>query len=421
MRRGAAHGALWMMLAAGSLPAASPAAESPPLRIATFNCSLNRATGGGLIRSLSTPDDTQARAVAEIIQRVNPDVLLLQEFDHDADGEALRLFQTHYLARAQNGAQPVSYAYTFSASSNTGVPSGFDLDRDGRVAGGGDALGFGEFPGQYGMVVLSRYAIDAAAARTFRKFLWRDLPGALLPDDPSTPAAGDWYSPEALAVLPLSSKSHWDLPIRIGKRTLHLLISHPTPPTFDGPEDRNGRRNHDEIRFWSDYLSPRARHIRDDAGRTGGFTGKAFVIMGDLNSDPLDGDSIHDAIEALIRHPRIEASFVPRSTGAAEAASLQGGVNGTQRGDPRSDTADFSDRFAGNLRVDYLLPAKGLRMCGGGVYWPSRSDPQANLIWGDGPAPSSDHRLVWLDVSADAARCPPGNDPTASDPSRPDR
>ena len=93
---------------------------------------------------------------------------------------------------------------------------------------------------------------------------------------------------------------------------------------------------------------------------------------------------------------------------------MQGGVNATQRGDPHSDTADFNDRFAGNLRVDYLLPSKGLRVCGGGVFWPTQSDPSATLVWGDEPAPSSDHRLVWLDVSVAGARCPPGSDPTAS-------
>ena len=105
------------------------------------------------------------------------------------------------------------------------------------------------------MVLLSRFPIDRARARTFGKFLWRDVPAALLPDDPQTPAPADWYSAQELAVLPLSSKNHWDVPVRIGKRTLHLLISHPTPPAFDGPEDRNGKRNHDEIRFWRDYLT----------------------------------------------------------------------------------------------------------------------------------------------------------------------
>jgi hypothetical protein len=210
--------------------------------------------------------------------------------------------------------------------------------------------------------------------------------------------------------------------VRIGRLTLHLLASHPTPPSFDGPEDRNGRRNHDEIRFWNDYLTrANAGYIRDDAGRRGGFRGKAFMIMGDQNSDPVDGASIHEAVGALLAHPRVDAGLVPQSAGGAEASAVQGGANATQRGDPRTDTADFNDRVAGNLRVDYLLPSKGLRVCGGGVFWPPQADPAGALVWGDRPAPSSDHRLVWLDISADGGRCPPGSDPTASVFSHPRR
>jgi hypothetical protein len=403
--------------------AASPPRAIAPLRIATFNCSLNRPDEGGLLRSLSTPDDAQARAVAEIIRRVQPDVLLLQEFDYDPQGEALRLFQNNYLVTEVDGIPPAWFPYSFVAPSNTGVPSGFDFDHDGRIGGGGDALGFGEFPGQYGMAVLSKYRIDTRAVRTFRKFLWRDMPGALLPDDPTTPAPNDWYTPEILAVLPLSSKSHWDLPVILNpKFTLHLLASHPTPPAFDGPEDRNGRRNHDEVRFWSDYLAPKkSRYLRDDAGHPGGLAGEHFVIMGDQNSDPVDGGSLHDAIDALIHDARIDGRFVPRSAGAVEASEVQGGANATHRGDPRFDTADFNDRSAGNLRVDYLLPSKGMRVCGGGVFWPRQSDATAKLVWGDQPPPSSDHRLVWIDLSVDGARCPPDSDPTTSDPSHPGR
>jgi len=407
-----------LILAAGLAPAAGLAGT---IRIATFNCSLNRPTEGGLRKSLATPDDAQARTVAEIMQRVRPDILLLEEFDYDAAGDALRSFRTNYLARSQGGAAPIDFHYAFRAGSNTGTPSGFDLDHDGRIGGGGDALGFGEFPGQYGMVLLSRFPIDEHAARTFRRFLWRDMPGALLPDDPVTPAPADWYSAAQLAVLPLSSKSHWDVPVRLGRTTLHILASHPTPPAFDGPEDRNGRRNHDEIRLWNDYLTPgAASYLHDDAGRAGGFAGGAFIIMGDQNSDPVDGASLHDAIVDLLANPRIDSRFVPRSDGAVEAAALQGGVNIAQHGDPRFDTADFNDRVAGNLRVDYLLPSKGLMVCGGGVFWPTRADPGAHLVWGD-PPPSSDHRLVWIDVSADAARCPPGSDPTTSGSSHPGR
>lgn len=63
------------------------------IRFATFNASLNRFNAGQLISDLSAPGNTQAQAVAEIIQRTRPDVLLLNEFDFDQDGEATRLLE----------------------------------------------------------------------------------------------------------------------------------------------------------------------------------------------------------------------------------------------------------------------------------------------------------------------------------------
>jgi hypothetical protein len=240
------HRALPAAILLLALPACTGATAAPPadVRVATFNASLNRAAEGELVADLSTPDDPQAREVAEVVQRVRPDVLLVNEFDHAP--AAVDLFRDNYLERGQNGAEPIDYPHAFIAPSNTGVPSGFDLDNDGTVGGGNDALGFGAFPGQYGMLVLSRFPIDTGAVRTFQGFLWKDLPGARLPEG--------FYSPEELAVLPLSSKSHWDVPVRVGDRTLHVLASHPTPPTFDGPEDRNGHRNADEIAFWRLYV-----------------------------------------------------------------------------------------------------------------------------------------------------------------------
>ena len=155
-----------------------------------------------------------------------------------------------------------------------------------------------------------------------------------------------------------------------------MLASHPTPPAFDGPEDRNGLRNHDEIRLWVDYLDRGAgAYIRDDQGRRGGFKGRDFIVMGDQNSDPADGASLHDAIRGLLAHPRVNSALHAASEGGAEASAPQGGANATHTGDPRFDTSDFNDRVAGNLRVDYLLPSKGLTVCGGGVYWPRQDRP----------------------------------------------
>jgi hypothetical protein len=369
-------------------------------RFATFNASLNRAAEGELVADLSTPDDPQAQAVAEVIQRVRPDVLLINEFDFDAQGLAARLFQRNYLSVGHNGAAAIHYPFRFVAPSNTGIPSSFDLDNNGSVGGGNDAFGFGDFPGQFGMAVFSRFPILRQRVRTFQLFLWKDMPGALLPDDPATPAPADWYSPEELAVFRLSSKSHWDLPVLVGGKVVHTLVSHPTPPVFDGPEDRNGRRNFDEIRLWADYVVPsRSRYLYDDQGRRGGLApGTSFVIMGDQNSDPLDGDSVPGAAQQLLENPRVNTSLTPTSPGGPEQAALQGGANLTHRSDPAFDTADFADvPGPGNLRADYVLPSRDLHMLEARVFWPLSSDPLFRLV-GVFPFPTSDHRLVWVDV-----------------------
>ncbi|GID30431.1 endonuclease/exonuclease/phosphatase family protein [Paractinoplanes brasiliensis] len=378
------------------------------LRIATYNLSLNRPAEGLLREHLASPDvddvyRRQARNVAEVIQRAAPDIVLLNEFDYDP--EAVRLFADNFLAVPQNGAPAQRYPYRFAAPSNTGIASGFDLNNNGVVdttagdqAYGDDSFGFGLFPGQYGMVVYSKYPIDRHHVRTFQKFKWRDMPGNLIP--------ADFYSPEEQAVLRLSSKSHWDVPIRVGGKTLHLLVSHPTPPTFDGPEDRNGRRNHDEIRFWADYVRGKS-YFYDDQGLRGGLRpGAAFVIAGDQNADPYDGDSYDNAIRQLLSHPFVNSRTAPAADGAAEAATLQGGANLTHKGDPHLDTADFADTAPGNLRADYVLPRRGLKVTGAGVFWPVQADPLSRLSGVYDPRwsavngfPTSDHRLVWLDLA----------------------
>jgi 3-phytase len=389
-------------------PAAS--AKDADVRFATFNASLNRPVAGQLVTDLSNPNSTsvfvrQAKNVAEVIQRVRPDVLLINEYDFAP--AAVDLFRDNFLEVSQNGASPIEYPYAFIAPSNTGIATGFDLNNNGAIVTtpgalgyGDDAFGFGAFPGQFGMVVYSKYPIDASAARTFQLFKWKDMPGNLIP----TP----FYSPEEVAILRLSSKSHWDLPIQVGKKTVHFLVSHPTPPVFDGPEDRNGRRNFDEIRFWADYISPgQSDYIYDDSGVHGGLKpGELFVIAGDQNSDPLDGDSIPGAIQQLTENPLVNTKATPESAGAVEASALQGGANLNHRSDPRFDTADFADGAPGNLHADYVLPRKNLQIVDSGVFWPVRSDPLSrltgvfDLVWiAVGGFPTSDHRSVWVDVT----------------------
>jgi hypothetical protein len=372
---------LWLIIATNGVAAA--------VRVATFNTSLYSDRAGGLIERLQK-NDLAAKKIAATIQHQRPAIILLNEFDYDPDGKSADLFQKHYLGKAQFGQKPIRYRYRYFAPVNTGVPSGFDLDNNGSIGGGNDAFGFGLHPGQYGMLLLSQYPIDRAAVRTFQKFLWKDLPNALIP----TKADGSsWYAPDAWNAFRLSSKSHWDVPVKTPLGTLHILASHPTPPVFDGVEDRNGKRNHDEIQFWGHYVWNRGNAwIVDDNGRRGGLAVDAhFVIAGDLNADPADGDGIAGTIVELLENPRVLRMTTPRSEGGAQSARLDGGANLTQRGSPHHDTGRFGPKV-GNLRLDYVLPSYGLRVTAKGVFWPMQGELGSD--WLD----ATDHRMVWLDL-----------------------
>jgi hypothetical protein len=186
------------------------------------------------------------------------------------------------------------------------------------------------------------------------------------------------------------------VPIQVERfTTVSLLASHPTPPVFDGPENRNGKRNHDEIRFWADYVTPgRDAYIYDDnSGRGGLSRGAHWVLVGDLNADPKDGDSLIDAADRLLDSREVNSSCQPGSTGAQLATRKQGGVNLEHRSNPAHDTADFNDEYTGNLRVDYVLSGRRSTVHYCGVFWPAPGEEGEALI------ELSDHRLVWIDVS----------------------
>ncbi|MEH8016393.1 endonuclease/exonuclease/phosphatase family protein [Rheinheimera muenzenbergensis] len=377
----------------------SPDMHATELTFATFNVSMEAQNylphgeagdGTVLAELLKTDSQPQIKNIAHIIQLVRPDVLLLNEFDYIANPEhGIKAFIRNYLNKAQGNALAIDYPYFYYNTVNTGQPSGFDLDNDGKASGiGADAWGYGFYPGQYGMVLLSKYPIDTAKVRSFQQFKWKDMPGFM----PTKKADGSpWYSDAAWAQFPLSSKSHWDIPLLVNGNTIHVLASHPTPPVFDGPENRNGIRNHDEIRFWVDYLTPdNAGYIYDDKGSKGGLAADSpFVLLGDQNaSADGEGDALNTAIRALYHHPRINNSNPPASAGGAENAA---------------DNPNAPFHTAGwRMRADYVLPStSGFVIKDSGVFWPAKADPLYPLVGSRGA--SSDHRLVWvkLELSAD--------------------
>ncbi len=341
------------------------------VRVATLNTGLVRDGPGLLLRDILKGEDAQISQIVAMIAAADADVLLLTAVDYDHGLQALAAFST--LLRGAG----VDYPYRFARPPNSGVPTGLDLDHDGRLGGPGDAQGYGRFFGQGGMAILSKYPIDETGARDFSAFLWKDLPGATLPVWPSG------RDDAAAALQRLSSVGHWDVPVRITPgRPLNLLAWSATPPVFDGPEDRNGLRNRDENLFWLRYL---------DGVLSWPPPRGSFVLMGNANLDPADGDGDRSAIARLLSDPRLQD---PRPRAANPLA--QTGVNAIQAGDPALDTARWSDRGPGNLRVDYVLPSADLEVLDAGIVWP---DPKAFSLSRKNGRPLSWHGLVWVDIA----------------------
>ncbi|TWT93476.1 Endonuclease/Exonuclease/phosphatase family protein [Botrimarina colliarenosi] len=375
------------------------AADPPPpakgvLRVATYNVALYRGRSGQLAGELRSGNSQQAKQLAEVIQRVRPDVLLLCEIDYAPQDDPPRLFAELYAAKPQaEGLTGIDYPHRFAAPVNTGEPSGLDLDRDGQTDGPADAWGYGRYPGQYGMAVLSRWPINEAATRTFQQLRWAALPDANQPHDPATDEP--YYPAEVWEQLRLPSKSFWDVVAMTPVGPLHLLCSHPTPPVFDGPEDRNGCRNADEVRLLTEYAAGRlSDYFIDDQGRSGVIAAdEPLVVLGDLNADPNDGDGLREAINDLIAGPRMATDPKPTSAGAVAASERLADLNADHTGDAANDTGDFGPDGHGNLRIDYALPSEDLRVVGSGVYWPKPGEEGAEA------AAASDHRMVWVDVA----------------------
>ena len=363
--------------------------KSTVVRFATFNTALYRSEAGQLQKDLGNGDDEQIKIIAEIIQRKRPDVLALQEFDYDEEGKNLQLFQENYLGKSFNGSHPIQYPFALAFRSNTGIQTGLDLNNDGETETPEDAFGYGVYPGQYAFAIMSKYPLVTDSLVTFRKFLWKDMPGAHLPVDEDS---NSWYAEAVLDTFRLSSKNHVDIPVTIDGKTIHVLMAHPTPPGFDGEEDRNGKRNHNEIRLFADYISPeKGDYLYNDQGEKASLSpNSSFVIMGDMNADPMGGGSFRNAIGFLLEHSHVHAET---ATGELVPSS-RGSKNWSEQNPNDSHPAHKTAVF--NRRVDYVLPSKDLQPIESGVFWPAPSDSLSYLTTGD---EGSDHRMMWVDVT----------------------
>lgn len=435
-----------------------PTPQTQNIRVGVFNLSFDRNSYQDLVAEMAitpteqtrlvsgyladtlTPADKaiaakviQIRNVAAIIQTERPAVLMVAEFNNEGKGNdaaAINGFRINYLAVPQSsqGAggkpnlQPIAFPYTGNYATNTGLASGNDLDNDGKTNGPGDGWGFGYYHGQYAFGLLSQYPIAHDKVRTFQNFKWKDMVGA---NNVSVNCKAEntaqwcqdkyWYNDTEWANIPLSSKNHVDAPVVIntpsGDKTIHLLMSHPTPPVFDKGAEApyNVVKNADEIRFWVDYITGgnKAAYIYDDKGHKGGLAqGESFIVLGDLNADPESGDGDLTAIRSLLNHTQVNhyaatGSYAPKSFGAPECLTL--GECRQALGDvpyPEMITSNFG------LRVDHVTPSHDLNVVDSGVFWPASFEAGRELVndvrignKGNGKDVSSDHRLVWIDIA----------------------
>lgn len=310
-------------------------AAADPVRIATYNTELGAKGPGIFLRDVLRGKTPEILSALEVIQNVDADILVLQGMDYDLDGVALGAF-----ADAAGG-----YSYRFALPSNFGLRTGVDMDLDGYDDNARDTQAYGRFRGQGGMAILSRHPIDRDNVVDFSDMLWRDFPGANIPMNDDRP----FFTDEVWDIQRLSSGGHWVVPVIVDGQTLSILAFYPTPPVFDGPEDRNGKRNADEINFWRSYL---------DGGL--GYTPpeSRFLIVGDANNDPNRGAGLRGSIRALLAHPKLQDVL------------------------PDQTTVDWDDVGAGRQRVDYVLPSADLTVIDAGL----------------GPAAASRHRPVWVDI-----------------------
>lgn len=359
-------------------------AQDNALRVATFDAELSRKQPGQLFEELSAPGTDDATDVARVVQTVRPDVLVLTGIDTDAGDNVAKAFNANYFAVGGDDHTGITYPYRYTAQSNAGVESGADLDRNGVIGGAGDALGHGDFPGQSSMIVYSKYPMDTDNIRDFTSLPWKSMPDSSMPES---------FTDLERDILPLASVSHWDVPIEVDGETLHVLAS----SAADASQNAYDRaRNHDQIRFWQDYVETDADYILDHRGNRGPLDDDAtFVIAGSLKADPQgDGPADSKAISNLLDSDAI-TDPEPTTTLASSAlrnAVLSGG------GQSQYDTAPTPTNTSQTYRADYVLVSSGQAITDSGVLETGEQADSANGLLGmhsnDGA-----HQMVWADIA----------------------
>lgn len=354
------------------------------LRVATLHAGLTAEGGSGesaeqLVSALRTGNHVQARVIARTVQMNEPDVLVLTGVTYDDAEMVAEYLRSLYFSSGQDGLAGMDYPHVFTAGTNSGQESGADLDGDGIIGGPGDAIGYGEYPGEYGMIVFSKHPIVDEEVRTFQNFLWRDLPNRSMPFEDSDLEA---------SILRLQESSFWDVPVEVPGQPDHVHVL-ATSVAAQQPNETETARAEDIRTVISDYVAGSAWYLTDDAGRSGGLAPEDEAIV--AGAPVATGAEPSEALETLLGSDHLQD---PQPEAVTEVPVSQ-----------RSDSAEQSDPTATrhvpgdrDRRTSLVLPGPGLEVSSSGVFWPAEGEAGYALV-----DPSSTHslqdRLVWVDLT----------------------
>jgi len=345
-------------------------------RVGTYNIEILSSS------KLNDPDEPQVNAAVEVIARVSPDILAIQELQYELEagetpGAMDEANNGRVLADLMRAADETGgYDHTLIVLGNSGFDwPGYDPDVHDPYFGPGGSTP----PGMFNMAVISRYPILVDQVEFIIDFSWTDLPENSLSVLEATTGV------VVPAGFPLFSAGLLVAPIDLGDEILYLVVLQTTPPHVS---DIHKHRNLDQLtglRLLVDGALPGYEDALPSDAR--------FVLVGDWNADGDHGDGFPEAIYQLLEHPSI-TPFQPTGAGSIGVSPEK---NTTASVCGEGDGLDAADPATGmQFQMDYVLPSANLGApITGGMFYPDfETEPDDWAL----ACAASNHMLLWGDL-----------------------
>jgi 3-phytase len=364
-------------------------ADSGPVRLRVGHFNLREMSTAKLLDE----SDEQATAAAQILARFAPDIISINELQFDMQGvptpsmpgapgttgwgqfDVFGADNAHRLAdRIAAAGTPEGYEHRLIFVGNSGYYwEGSTLGFDWFIL-----RGWGEFRGRFNTAILSRYPILLDQVRIIS-----DVPWDALPENHIAKMKAE-TGIDVPPGFPIFEKGLNIVPVQVNDEVLHLVLLHTVSPAFD---PINPYRNYDELRALVMFLDgqlPGVEPLPPDA---------KFMIVGDLNADPDDGDGLPGAIQQVLDHPSVIAVF-----GAGAGTKGNNGQYNTYLSgcglDDGSIVQNPTQKF--QLQLDYLLPSTNLgEPLETFLFFPDFQTEREDF---DLACRASDHRFAYTDI-----------------------